>query len=331
MNYLDTDVSISKKIQIINHLKEVRLADIRNEIITGLQAPEKYISSKFFYNKKGSMLFEEITRLKEYYPTRTEKEILKKMAPYFMNQAYEEFIELGSGDSSKAHIFMENLSADQLKNFTYKPIDVSYSALLKSAKNLHGDFPDLAIEAYVTDFTSNLKLVKRLKPALFCFLGSTIGNFEPEMIVQLLKNIGQNMQKSDVFLLGIDLVKPHRILHDAYNDAQGVTATFNKNILQSVNKFLETSLDENDFEHYAFFNETKSRIEMHLISKKDILIRSPFLHLPIEIKKREHIHTENSYKFSFSSIAEFQHQSNLKIKNMYTDEKKWFALVEFTR
>ena len=168
-------------------------------------------------------------------------------------------------------------------------------------------------------------------PALICFLGSTIGNFNPEESIHILKNIRKNMLSNDHFLLGLDLVKPTEILHAAYNDSKGITADFNKNILASINSYIQSDFDENDFDHHAFFNKEESRVEMHLIAKNDIEINSPYLKQAIKISKGENIHTENSYKFSIKDIEQMADKSGLKIKDIYTDDKEWFALVEFIR
>lgn len=329
MNFIDTDIIKSETINIVNLLNEFQLEDIQQEIIEGLQADKKSISSKFFYDKKGSILFEDITHLNEYYPTRTEISILQKIAPELINGEPIEIIELGSGDCKKASLLLEAIPMHLRKQSIYKPIDVSISTLMNSAQQLSRKFLTINILAYGADFTKQLHLIPRSMPALICFLGSTIGNFNPKSSLELLKSIRKNMLASDRFILGIDLLKSTEILQAAYNDSKDITANFNKNILSAINAYIQSDFDENDFDHHAFFNKEKSRIEMHLIAKDDLKIRSPFFKKSLYISKGEHIHTENSYKFSIEQITQLAFNANLKIKNIHTDNKEWFALIEF--
>ncbi len=332
MAYPEIEVTILDQITISNHLRDLGIDNIRKEIIDGLTSNQKQISSKFFYDDKGSKLFEEITRLPEYYPTRTEKSILKKIASELMkNLKYVDIVELGSGDCSKISILLKAINPENIETINYLPVDVSQSAIQESAKELVKKFPELTINGLVADFINQIDLIPSESKRMFCFLGSTLGNFNAEVANAFIKNLSQNMNQGDTFLLGLDLVKPTHILHDAYNDEQGVTAEFNKNILNAVNEIIETNLDPNDFEHYAFFNTSESRIEMHLKAKKDISVKSPFHSSSISIKKGEYIHTENSHKFSFEQIKDFKKITNLTIKKIYTDSKKWFALVLFVK
>lgn len=329
MNFIETDSYTSETITLINLLKEFTIEDIRQEIIIGLSADKKWISSKFFYDEKGSKLFEDITHLKEYYPTRTEINILQKMAPDLINDEPLEIIELGSGDCKKASLILHAIPDHLRKQSIYKPIDVSMSAIMQSAKKLSKQFQALNILGYGADFTKQFDQIPRSMPALICFLGSTIGNFTPEIATELIQTISANMLSSDRFLLGVDLIKSKDILHAAYNDSEGVTAAFNKNILTAINSYIGSDFDENHFDHYAFFNEHESRIEMHLIAKTDVQVNSPCLNQPLKISKGEAIHTENSYKFSLPQIHKLSRDSNLKIKDIHSDENNWYALIEF--
>lgn len=331
MNYIESEVIKAKHILISNHLNDLGIENVREEIINGLISDKKFISSKFFYDEKGSKLFEEITQLDEYYPTRTEKSILNKIAPKLMANFKEtDIVELGSGDGSKIKILLNSVHKNNLDGIKYIPVDVSQSAILKSAKELVELYPDLCINGLVADFTQ-IDLVPNNNKRLFCFLGSTLGNFTEEIAYKLLKKINSIMNFGDAFLLGVDLVKSYKILHDAYNDSLNVTANFNKNILNVINEIIESDFDENDFEHKAFFNKEKSRIEMHLIAKKDLIITSPYSKSKIIIKKGENIHTENSQKYSIEKIKEFEKISGLKINHIYTDKDNWFALVLFKK
>ncbi|MBU8893825.1 MAG: L-histidine N(alpha)-methyltransferase [Bacteroidales bacterium] len=332
MNYYGTEVIDVQQIKITNHLKDLGINNIRKEIIDGLKAEQKYISSKFFYDEKGSKLFEDITRLPEYYPTRTEKKLLKEIAPELMSNLHNiDIVEPGSGDCSKISILLQSIPIENLKTINYIPIDISHSAISESAQNLTEIFPDLSINGLVADFINQIELFQADNKRMFCFLGSTLGNFNEDVSNGFLINLSSIMHTGDTFLLGLDLVKPVHILHDAYNDSQNITAAFNKNILSVINNIIDSNFDIDDFEHKAFFNEQKSRIEMHLTAKEEMTITSPYTNSIISIKKGENIHTENSYKYSPEQIKKFEKTSGLTIKSMYTDPNKWFALVLFEK
>lgn len=329
MNFENETIVAQDRISINNLLPEIGLKDIRKEIITGLQSEQKHISSKFFYNERGSKLFEEITKLDEYYPTRTEISILENIAPDLLNR-YSGFdiVELGSGDPTKISILLSSVGRSPTK---YIPVDVSESAILSSAEILLGNFPGMTIKAYVVDFIKQFKQIKNEAPMLICFFGSTIGNFDRVNAMDFLKSVSHSMKKGDALLLGMDMVKPEPVLHAAYNDSKGVTAEFNKNIFNSVNNIINSDFNTENFEHLAFFNSDLSRIEMHLIAKKSHTVNSQEFEFPINIKKGEHIHTENSHKYKASDILEISHATSLKTKNVFSDKNKWFSLVEFVK
>jgi len=332
MNYTQPEVIEVQKIKITSHLNALGIENVRKEIIEGLNSKQKYISSKFFYDEKGSKLFEDITQLPEYYPTMTEKTILKDIAPELMsNLENVDIIELGSGDCSKIKILLDSISKGNLKTVTYVPVDVSKTAIYKSAQELVEKFPNLTINGLVADLINQIDLIPANNKRMFCFLGSTLGNFTKDISNDFFKNLSSNMNDGDTFLLGLDLVKPLDILHNAYNDDQGVTAAFNKNILDVINDIIDSDFNINDFEHKAFFNEEESRIEMHLIANKDIVINSSFSNSEIKIIKGENIHTENSYKYSTNRIKEFEENTDLTIKETFTDKNNWFALVLFQK
>lgn len=332
MSYLETEIITRKSIKIVNHLTELGIKNIRHEIIKGLTAENKYISSKFFYDKKGSKLFEEITQLPEYYPTRIEKSILHEIAPKLMyNLKNTDVVELGSGDCSKITILLSAVNQENLASINYIPVDISRSAINEAAQELVEKFPELSVNGLVADFFTQLSVLPNKRKRLFFFLGSTLGNFTEEITDSFLVNLSSIMNKQDSFLLGVDLVKSPEILHKAYNDIKNVTADFNKNILNAVNNIIESTFDIADFEHHAFFNKEKSRIEMHLIANKDVTINSAFHNDKIQIKKGEKIHTENSCKYSIERIKKLGEITGLKIKDIHTDSNNWFALVHFKK
>jgi len=332
MNYVNEEVITASRISITNLLQEIGPNEVIREIVTGLRAKQKYISSKYFYNRTGSILFEEITRLDEYYPTRTEKSILKKIAPDLMNQYGDfEIIELGPGDNSKISILLSAAKDLNLATMRYLPLDISQAALSVSAAELVRTYHNLHVEGYAVDFLSQFGTIEREQPAIICFFGSTIGNFEWEASLELLRNLSGKMKKGDVLLLGMDMVKPAHVLHAAYNDASGVTEAFNKNILHSVNDLIKSDFNTDDFNHHAFYNKKKSRIEMHLVAKRDLGIRSEYMREEISLKKGESIHTENSHKYNSLHIREIVKATGLQLNQTHTDEKEWFAVTEFQK
>jgi L-histidine N-alpha-methyltransferase len=332
MNFINEEKIRLNRISITNFLQEIGQEEMVTEITSGLEAEIKTISSKYLYNKKGSILFEEITRLREYYPTRTEKGILKKIAPGLMEQyGNHEIIELGPGDHSKISILLSAASELELANSRYLPLDISQPALRNSAEELVRMFPNLRVEGYAVDFLSQFEPIRRERPAMICFFGSTIGNFEWDISLELLNNISRQMKKGDILLLGMDLVKPEPILHIAYNDARGVTEEFNLNILNCVNDLIKSDFNTNDFNHLAFFNREMSRMEMHLVARHNIIVQSPYFKHALQLETGETIHTENSHKYTPGDIEKIADITGLQLNHTHTDAQDWFALTEFQK
>ncbi|MCU4176642.1 L-histidine N(alpha)-methyltransferase [Carboxylicivirga sp. N1Y90] len=324
--------SLAQRLSIRNELKKLSNDLLRNEIISGLNQDHKSISSKFFYNKRGSLLFEWITKLPEYYPTRTEKAVIKRYAPQlFGNQRSIDLVELGSGDCSKISLVLNAIPDHNRTSITYRPVDFSESAVDSSTKLLNSRFPDLKIEGLVADFTQQLESLPYVQPRLICFFGSTIGNFTPALAQKLLSQIANTMNSGDQLILGVDMVKDKNTIEAAYNDSQRITEAFNKNILHAVNGYLQSDISPIDFKHIAFFNKTESRIEMHLEAKNELWLESPYLANPINIKAGECIHTENSYKYTEQVINKMASQSQLFVNDILYDDNKWFALVHLMK
>src|SRR6056297_1521549 len=288
-----------------------------NELIKGLRSPKKYISSRFFYDRRGSELFEQITALPEYYPYKTEKKLLLEHAAELLSdKKYTNIIELGSGDCSKVSILLDAINPQLISKYSYFPVDISDSALQKSASILSEQYKELIIKPIVADFMKHFDLLPGIDGSrLILFLGSTIGNLTREQSLDFLTKIRSRMHQGDLLLVGIDRVKDVRIIENAYNDSQGVTVYFNKNILQVANQHLQSNFDLTDFEHNAFFNTAELRIEMHLKAITDMQVNTPFSDQPIDLKKGETIHTENSHKFTQQQIMELAVQSGLHIEN----------------
>lgn len=321
-----------QSIKIIDNLNGSGKGQLKSDVLKGLLSTPKYISSKYFYDAKGSKLFEDITKLEEYYPTRTEKSILRSIGNKLKLEYHNlNIIEFGSGDHTKIRLLIKQIPEDFLPTVTYYPIDISRSAVEKSAKNLLSEFPALQISGILTDFMQTISLPDFENRRLFCFLGSTIGNLNPKEAENFIIKIAEIMKSGDRFLLGLDMVKDVKVLNRAYNDGQNITAEFNKNILNVINIIMKTDFSPNDFEHIAFYNEPKQRIEMHLKALSDMKIKLNNLNTEISIIKNELINTEYSYKFTDDDIKRFCDSSGLKIEHVISDENKWFSLVAFRK
>jgi len=316
------------KAKIVNKLKEIESAKVKKEILEGLTSDPRYISPKYFYHAGGSELFEEITRLEEYYPTRTEKAILADIGEHLgLNFTGLNIVELGSGDPSKIRLLLRQIPTVKHTDLHYYPVDISHSALEGSMGQLEEEFPDIKVTGIVADFMHQFDKLPKVPNRLFCFLGSTIGNFKPGDREHFMIKLGREMKSGDHLLLGLDMVKDPQLLHRAYNDSQEVTAAFNKNILNVVNGIIDTTFDASDFEHLAFYNEKEQRIEMHLKANRDRQVRINGQEQVLHIKKGETIHTENSYKFKQQDIEQIGSRAGLTALSVFTDEHRWFSLV----
>lgn len=301
-------------------------ADFFAEVIEGLSLCPKLIPPKFFYDERGSQLFEQITGLPEYYPTRTEQGILKENVQEIARIVGRSclLVEPGSGNCEKVRLLL-----DVLQPQAYVPMDISRDHLRKAAINLSSDYPWLDVHAACIDFTQPLDLS-------FCppdsqrvafFPGSSIGNFEPDNAVGFLAQVVQAVGPRGGMLIGVDLKKDRRILDAAYNDAAGVTAQFNLNLLQRINSELDADFDLNHFEHYAFYNEQKGRIEMHLISKSQQTVHID--QHTFEFFKGESIHTENSYKYTIEEFQSLAIRAGFVPVYLWTDANALFSVQYF--
>ena len=303
------------------------------DVYGGLQQIPKTLPAQYFYDDRGSQLFEQICDLPEYYPTRTEASILQTAAPEIATlTGNSELVELGSGSSSKTRLLLDAYSQslkDKTSSLIYRAIDVSGGILQQSAQRLLQDYPQLRVQGLVGTYEEALD---HLPPTeadsrLLLFLGSTLGNLKPQACQQFLQRVSQALHPGEYFLLGVDLVKPKPILEAAYNDAQGVTAEFNLNILAHLNRRFEGNFNLAQFEHWAFFNEKESQIEMHLRSTVAQSATLRQLDLTLELAAGETIQTEISRKFKHSEIVETLNGVKLETLQTWHDPQNWFAVL----
>jgi len=307
------------------------------EVEKGLADKQKHISPKFFYDKKGSKLFEEICDQPEYYLNRSESLILKRSVNEITNILREKeisIIELGNGNSLKTRILLKPFLAN-LRKVCYFPIDVSLKTLQKSIKDLSKEYVNLEIYGICSDYVSGLtkindfmKMKKNIpKNKLIIFLGSSIGNFDPKEAKNFLCSLKRYIRQEDALLIGIDLEKDKTILDKAYNDKMGITAKFNLNILARINRELDGEFNLSSFGHKSFYNIHKHRIEMHLESKLDQEVRVGAIKKTFHFKKGETIHTENSYKYSQNNLNELVKNAGLEMIQCFIDPKKQYTLI----
>ena len=299
------------------------------EIIEGLGAKRKYIPSKYFYDATGSELFELICELPEYYQTRTELELLSIYAADIVDGFCPgNLVELGSGSNRKIRILLEAIGSERLADVCYMPVDVCLEALAASSKELKTLFPALRVQPLIGDFTRDFQFVDTNFPRLILFFGSTIGNLDEEETDAFLINVARSMNESDRFMVGLDMVKPIEILEAAYNDSRGVTARFNRNILNVINREAGADFQPELFEHLAYFNRQQDRIEMHLVAKKDHLVRLSFFDTVYSIKRGETILTEICRKFRRETAEKMFRRAGMRVDRWRSDKNGWFALAE---
>lgn len=305
-------------------------SDKLSEILSGLQQDQKCIDPKYFYDARGSGLFEQITRLPEYYPTRTERQILSKNAVAMSRICGQGcvLIEPGSGSSEKVRLLL-----DTLHPAAYVPMDISAEFLEKSALKLGAEYPWLNVHAICTDFVHQEKMPDGLpdgKRVIF-YPGSTLGNMSPVQACGFLRQMGQWLNGDGAILVGIDMHKSKQILDDAYNDQLGVTAEFNLNMLNNVNSLTGSNFKVENFSHRAFYNETDYRIEMHLVSKLDHIVRVG--HTDIKFTSGETIHTESSYKYTPESFQNISQRAGFSMRSSWSDDQQLFSVhyLELTR
>ncbi len=307
------------------HFHDLRPArdDFHQDVISGLSGETKRLSPKYFYDEQGSQLFDAITRLPEYYPTRTEIGLLHQygedMAEMLGNDGL--LLELGSGSDTKIRVLL-----DALQPQTYAPIDISREPLRLAAGAIAQDHPELEVHAICTDYSKRLELPGFLdvqQRAAF-FPGSSIGNFDPAQARYLLRRIAGLLGPDGMLLIGVDLKKAPARLHAAYNDIQGVTAKFNQNLLTRINRELDADFDVTAFRHEAFYNDQLGRVEMHLVATAPQHVRIDGCFF--DFRAGESIHTENSYKFSVEEFQALAAQAGLCSLRVWQDDDALFSI-----
>ncbi len=299
------------------------------DVVSGLTQTPKSLPPKYFYDDRGSNLFELICKLPEYYVTRTEAAILEECAGAIANLTGPcEIVELGSGSSTKTRILLDAYSQREYP-LHYLPIDISPTILESSAFQLLAEYPSLQIHGLVSTYELALAKIapSPLPTRMICFLGSTLGNLSPEECDVFFSQIVGALQPGEYFLLGIDLDKSKEILEPAYDDNQGVTAAFNLNMLRHLNRKYEGNFDLTQFEHWAFYNQAECQIEMHLKSKKAQTVNLRALNLTVELAVGETIRSEISRKFKLPNMQEQLASRGLVPVQVWTDPNQWFGLI----
>ena len=319
---------IEGRIVLHNRLEDrtspFRLAE---DALHGLTADPKMIPPKYFYDARGSRLFEAITRLPEYYQTRTERAILDRWAPEVVHDLRPGvLIEFGSGSAAKTRALLDSMRDEGLLH-GYGPLDVSADASRRASEALALEYPELRVEGVIGDFERPHDLPFPGRRRLLIFLGSTIGNFTPDRSVTFLRSVAREMTPADGFMIGFDLVKDRATLERAYNDSAGITAEFNLNLLRVMNRELGADFDVGEFEHRAFYNDQETRIELHLVSSRSQTVLLDTIDLVTEFERGESIRTELSHKYTRDSVEKLLGAGGLRLAAWETDSAGRFALA----
>lgn len=310
-------------VKMLEH--EIGQVDERSDILDGLNQDQKQLSPKYFYDETGSRLFDQICDLPEYYLTRTELGIMREHVEAMtgLMGPRASIIELGSGSSLKTRILLDHVEEPA----AYVPVDISRDHLLKTAGCLADDYPEIEILPVCADFTQSFELPEpAVEPDrhVVYFPGSTIGNFSRDDAIDLLKQVRQVVNGNGALLVGVDLIKPRKVVEAAYNDTAGVTAKFNKNILARINRDHAGAFDPSRFKHDAVYDEEHHRIEMRLISceEQDIPIAGQSIHF----EKGEYIVTEHSHKYSLDEFGSIGEEAEFSLKDIWTDPDQLFSV-----
>lgn len=305
------------------HCSNDAVSAFANDVVTGLSQTPKQLPPKYFYDEAGSHLFEQITLLPEYYPTRTELKILRDRGTDIASIVPQgaALVEFGAGATTKVRLLLQHCAFG-----AYVPVDISGAFLNGQADALRADFPDLAVHPVVADFTTPFVVPEAVKnmPKVGFFPGSTIGNFDPEEAIAFLRSARQILGDNATLIVGVDLEKDERVLHAAYNDAAGITAQFNENVLQRINRELGGNFNLSAFTHRAIYSEKHHRIEMHLVSLK--AQQAKVCGRTFSFHSGESIHTESSYKYSIERLQSLALDAGWTPQATWTDDSKLFSV-----
>lgn len=303
------------------------------EVQRGLLGRPRCLAPWMFYDSRGSRIFERITQLPEYYPTRTERSILANFGDAIIATAFPDrseavrLVELGAGTASKTAILL-GAAARLQSDVLYTPVDVSSDALDVACETIANLLPEVYVSSIVANYVTH---PPQLEPfsgtTLGLFVGSSIGNFTPKEARTILRNLGGQLRAGDALLLGVDMVKDERSLVAAYDDREGVTAEFNRNMLHRLNRELGADFEPARFRHRALWNRAQSRIEMHLESTCDQRVRIAAAGLDVHFGRCDGIHTENSYKFTEWTISELLGGAGFEVEQTWTDERAWYSVT----
>ena len=310
---------------------QVEESPLSAAVTEGLLSRPKWLPAWMFYDAAGSALFEQITELPEYYVTRTERAILVRNAGEIIERAAEQdalrIVELGAGSSTKTSLLLK-AAVERQDTVLYEPVDVSATALVEAQERLEREISGVLVCPRVCDYTKSFSLEPPFygERRLVLYIGSSIGNFELRDALGLLRDVRASLNPGDSILLGVDLVKDPDTLHDAYDDAAGVTAAFNRNILVRMNRELGANFDLDAFTHRAMWNPQHSRMEMHLDSVRSQVVQIPALDLRLRFASGESIHTESSYKYRPGQAESLLRSAGFEPEKTWMDEKGWFAV-----
>lgn len=316
---------------------EQALARFAQDVRAGLTATPKYLPCRYFYDDEGCRLFQAICELPEYYLTRTEQAILEARVEDILQPLPPSvvLVELGCGDARKTRVLIEALIRRQ-GSLLYVPIDISRTALVESARGLLRAYPGLTVTAVAAEYDDGLPYVAEIAGSrrgtygrtslLILWLGSSVGNFDPPEAVAFLRRVRRIMHSEDAFLVGMDLHKDRAVLEPAYDDAQGVTAHFNQNLLTRINRELGGHFDVPAFRHRAVYDEARRRIEMYLVSERDQRVAIEALDLEAAFAAGEAVHTENSYKYTFEAIEAITGAAGFRRTGQWLDDRRYFSV-----
>ena len=306
----------------------VAVPEYLEEVVRGLTSRPKTLPCKLFYDERGSALFEEITGLPEYYPTRTELEILQDYAREIARAAGSavSVVELGAGTALKTTTLLGAFARRQMR-LKYFPVDISPAALAAAKKRVKDEYPGALVRPIIADFSNGFRFLQDISGRkIVLYLGSSIGNFDWNDAVTMLRKVSEQLTPGDALLLGTDMVKSPEILVPAYDDAQGVTEQFNKNILVRLNRELDGNFDLDSFRHVAEWNPSKSRMEINLESTRPQVVCLRIPDLTVRFLAAERIHTENSYKYTEQMVEAMLCASGFKLEKTWYDRRNWFGL-----